>query len=86
MTPERKISRVCVPGGQELDELVCLLVRFVGGVFQVFQVVGGYKGQVSHAARGAAAAQAGGGRVGGGAEARVHHRRGLPLSQEIRGV
>ncbi len=75
---------MCVPGGEELDEFVCLLVGFIGRIFKVLQVIRCYKGQISNTACSAAATQTGRGRVGGGAEARVHHWRRLPLAQEVR--
>lgn len=75
---------VCVPGGQELDEFVRLLVCLVGCVFEILQVVGCHQGQIPNTACSAATTQTGRGRVGGGAEAGVHHWRRLPLSQEVR--
>lgn len=75
---------VCVPGGEELNKFVCLLVSFIGCIFKVHQVIRGHKGQISNTAHSAAATQTSRGRVGGRAQARVHHWRGLPLSQEIR--
>ena len=82
LKPPKMCARA--PGGEELDELVGLVLRLAGRVVQVGQVVGGDQGQVAHAARRAAPTQADGGGGGGGAQARVGHRGRLPLPQEVR--
>ena len=65
------------PGGEELDELAGLLVRFAGGVVQFLQLSTDLR-QVAHAAPKTHA-----GRGGGRAEARVRHRR-WTLPQEVK--
>lgn len=75
---------VCVPGGEELNEFVCLLVGFIGRILKVLQVIRCHEGQISNTACSAATTQTGRGGVGCGAEARISHWRCLPLSQEVR--
>lgn len=80
----KPLKGVCVPGGEELDEFVGLLLGLVGHILEVLQVVRGYEGQIPKTACNAAATQTGNGGVGGGAQARVGHWRRLPLAQEVR--
>lgn len=66
-----------LPGGEELHELVGLLVSFGWRLLKVVRLLRGLR-QVP-----AAAAQADAGGGGGGAEARVGHWGGLALPQEV---
>lgn len=50
---------VCVPGGQKLNEFVCLLICLIRCIFKVLQVIRCYKGQISNTACSAAAPQTG---------------------------
>lgn len=52
----KTLVEVCVPGGQKLNEFVCLLICLIRRIFKVFQVIWCYKRQISNTACSAAAA------------------------------